>query len=165
MPNITFSLNGRDVTADDGETIWQAAKRHGTTIPHLCWHDAPGYRSDGNCRACVVEIEGERVLAASCQRKPSAGMKVKTDSERAKKSQAMVFELLAADQPPRADSHDPDAKFWQWIDAMGVDTGVAGAGRLPTGNKPKSDVTHAAISVNLDACINCGLCVRACREV
>jgi formate dehydrogenase major subunit len=162
---ITFSLNGRDVTAEDDETIWQVAKRHGTSIPHLCWHDAPGYRSDGNCRACVVEIEGERVLAASCQRKPTTGMKVKTGSERAKKSQAMVFELLAADQPPRADSHDPDAKFWAWIDQMGVDVGAKGAGRLPKANKPKSDVTHAAISVNLDACINCGLCVRACRDV
>jgi formate dehydrogenase major subunit len=165
MTKITFSLNGRDVSAEAGETIWQVAKREGTTIPHLCWHDAPGYRSDGNCRACVVEIEGERVLAASCQRKPSAGMKVKTNSERAKKSQEMVFELLAADQPPRADSHDPDAKFWQWIDTMGVDVGAKGAARIPKSHKPKSDTTHAAISVNLDACINCGLCVRACREV
>ncbi len=162
---ITFSLNGCDVSAGPDETIWQVAKRHGTDIPHLCWHDAPGYRSDGNCRACVVEIEGERVLAASCQRKPTVGMKVKTESERAKKSQAMVFELLAADQPPRADSHDPDAKFWAWIDRMGVDVGMTGAGRLPKSEKPRSDVTHAAISVNLDACINCGLCVRACRDV
>jgi formate dehydrogenase major subunit len=165
MSKITFSLNGKDVEADAGETIWQVAQRHGTTIPHLCWHPEPGYRSDGNCRACVVEIEGERVLAASCQRKPSAGMKVRTASERAKKSQAMVFELLAADQPPRADGHDPDAKFWQWIDRMGVDVGAAGAGRMPKAAKPKTDATHAAISVNLDACINCGLCVRACREV
>lgn len=158
---ITFTLDGKTVEADAGETIWQVAQRHGTTIPHLCWHPAPGYRADGNCRACVVEIEGERVLAASCQRKPSAGMKVKSASERAKKSQEMVFELLAADQPARADSHDPDAKFWAWIDRMGI----AETSRLPRADKPKSDTTHAAISVNLDACINCGLCVRACREV
>ncbi len=158
---ITFTLDGKTVEAEAGETIWQVAQRHGTTIPHLCWHPAPGYRADGNCRACVVEIEGERVLAASCQRKPAAGMKVKTASERAKKSQEMVFELLAADQPPRADSHDPDAKFWAWIDRMGI----AETSRLPRAAKPKSDTTHAAISVNLDACINCGLCVRACREV
>ncbi len=161
MTKISFSLNGRDVTAEDGETIWQVAHRHGTTIPHLCYHPAPGYRADGNCRACVVEVEGERVLAASCQRKPTAGMTVKTASERAKKSQDMVFELLAADQPPRADSHDPDAKFWTWIDRMGVNA----TSRLPRAAKPKSDTTHAAISVNLDACINCGLCVRACRDV
>ena len=109
----------------------------------------------------MVEVEGERVLAASCQRKPAAGMKVNTANERAKKSREMVFELLAADQPARDTSHDQTSKFWTWIDEMGV----APVSRLPAGEKPKSDTTHAAISVNLDACINCGLCVRACREV
>lgn len=161
MTRITFTLDGREVDAEAGETIWQVAQRNGTTIPHLCWHPAPGYRADGNCRACMVEVEGERVLAASCQRKAAPGMKVKTASERARKSREMVFELLAADQPQRAESHDPNAKFWQWIDAMGV----SATARLPRGEKPASDTTHAAISVNLDACINCGLCVRACREV
>jgi formate dehydrogenase major subunit len=161
MSKITFELDGKTVEAEAGETIWQVAQRHGTKIPHLCWHDAPGYRADGNCRACMVEVEGERVLAASCQRKCASGMKVKTGSDRAKKSRDMVFELLLADQPARDDSHDPKAKFWAWIDAMGVNP----VSRLPKGERPHSDQTHAAISVNLDACINCGLCVRACREV
>ncbi|MEZ5856289.1 MAG: formate dehydrogenase subunit alpha [Hyphomicrobiaceae bacterium] len=158
---ITFTLDGLEVEAHDGETIWQAAQRHGTTIPHLCWHDAKGYRADGNCRACVVEVEGERVLAASCQRKVAAGMKVKTASERARKSQEMVLELLVADQPPRSDSHDPKSKLWAWIDDMGI----AETSRYPRAAKPAADTTHAAISFNADACINCGLCVRACREV
>ena len=161
MTKITFELDGKPVEAEPGETLWQVAQRHGTTIPHLCWHPAPGYRADGNCRACMVEVEGERVLAASCQRKPANGMKVKTQTERAKKSRAMVFELLAADQPKRETSHDQQSKFWTWIDDMGVRP----VSRLPAAEKPKSDTTHAAIAVNLDACINCGLCVRACREV
>jgi len=158
---IKFTLDGQEIEAAPGETIWQVAERHGTKIPHLCWHPAPGYRADGNCRACMVEIDGERVLAASCQRKPAAGMKVKTASERAKKSREMVFELLIADQPVRDDSHDPSSKFWGWVDAMGIRP----TSRLPRDDRPASDTTHAAISVNLDACINCGLCVRACREV
>jgi formate dehydrogenase major subunit len=158
---ITFELDGNIVEAEAGETIWQVAQRNGTAIPHLCWHPAPGYRADGNCRACMVEVEGERVLAASCQRKAAVGMKVKTASERAKKSREMVFELLLADQPEREESHDPASKFWNWVDAMGVTT----TRRYPGGDKPAADVTHSAMSVNLDACINCGLCVRACREV
>jgi formate dehydrogenase major subunit len=158
---ITFELDGNPVEAEPGETIWQVAQRHGTQIPHLCWHPAPGYRADGNCRACMVEVEGERVLAASCQRKPANGMKVKTATERAKKSREMVFELLMADQPAREESHDPKAKFWNWVDALGIQP----MSRLPKGERPASDITHAAISVNLDSCINCGLCVRACREV
>jgi formate dehydrogenase major subunit len=158
---ITFELDGKTVEAEPGETIWQVAERNGARIPHLCWHPAPGYRADGNCRACMVEVEGERVLAASCQRKAAAGMKVRTASERARKSREMVFELLLADQPARDDSHDPRSKFWSWVDAMGVRP----VSRLPRGERPAADSTHAAIAVNLDACINCGLCVRACREV
>src|ERR1700681_3786431 len=96
---IPFTLDGREVAAEGGETIWQVAKRLGTEIPHLCYAPEPGYRPDGNCRACMVEIEGERVLAASCIRKPTAGMKVKTASARAKAARRTVFELLIADQP------------------------------------------------------------------
>ncbi len=158
---IKFLLDGVEVEAAPGETIWQVAKRQGTSIPHLCYHPAPGYRADGNCRACMVEIEGERVLAASCQRKAASGMKVKTASERAKKSREMVFELLLADQPARETSHDPKSKFWSWVDRMGV----APVSRMPSAERPAADNSHAAIAVNLDACINCNLCVRACREV
>src|SRR5918999_6219957 len=158
---ITFTLDGREVEAREGETIWQVAERHGSSIPHLCWHPAPGYRADGNCRACVVEIAGERVLAASCVRKPTPGMKVLTQTERAKKSRELVFELLIADQPAKQESHDPKSKFWAWVEAMGIET----TSRYPKGERPSADNTHAAIAVNLDACIHCGLCVRACREV
>ena len=84
----------------DGETIWQVApQRHGIELPHLCYSPEPGYRADGNCRVCMVEIEGERVLAASCIRKPPPGMKVKTQTDRAKTARQMVFELLVTDQP------------------------------------------------------------------
>ncbi|MGH1419214.1 MAG: formate dehydrogenase subunit alpha [Hyphomicrobiaceae bacterium] len=158
---ITFELDGKTVSAKEGETIWQVAKREGTSIPHLCWLPEPGYRADGNCRACMVEIEGERVLAASCQRKVSDGLKVKSASERAKKSREMVFELLLADQPAKEDSHDPESKFWNWVDTMGV----APTSRYPSAERHAPDTSHTAISVNLDACINCNLCVRACREV
>src|SRR6267154_6905921 len=94
---IKFTLDGAEVEARPGETIWQVANRRGTEIPHLCHSPAPGYRPDGNCRACMVEIEGERVLAASCIRQPTAGMKVKTASERASTARKMVMELLVAD--------------------------------------------------------------------
>ncbi len=158
---VTFELDGKSVEAQDGETIWQAANRLGTTIPHLCWQPEPGYRADGNCRACMVEIEGERVLAASCQRQATEGLKVRTATARARKAREMVFELLLSDQPEQAESHDPNAKFWQWIEAMDI----APESRYPANTKPAADYSHAAIAVNLDACIACGLCVRACREV
>ena len=158
---ITFTLDGVEVQARAEETIWQVAQRTGTTIPHLCHLPEPGYRPDGNCRACMVEVEGERVLAASCIRKPAAGMKVKTASERAKASRAMVFELLATDQPDReTQAHDPSSRFWAWADRMDI-----ALSRFPERRKVAPDRSHPAMAVNLDACIHCNLCVRACREV
>src|SRR3974390_1217804 len=96
---VKFILDGKEVEAHDRETIWEVAKRLGTDIPHLFYSPEPGYRADGNCRACMVEIEGERVLAASCIRKPTEGMKVKAASDRAKTARKMVFDLLVSDQP------------------------------------------------------------------
>ncbi|MEM7751127.1 MAG: molybdopterin-dependent oxidoreductase, partial [Pseudomonadota bacterium] len=161
MTKITFELDGQQVEADEGETIWQVAQRHDTKIPHLCWQPEKGYRADGNCRACMVEVEGERTLAASCVRQPAEGMKVKTSTERAKKSREMVFELLLSDQPQREQAPDPNSKFWTWIDDMDI----AASSRLPGRAAVETDRTHSAIAVNLDACIHCNLCVRACREV
>ncbi|MGB9026227.1 MAG: molybdopterin-dependent oxidoreductase, partial [Rhodomicrobium sp.] len=158
---ITFTLDGREVTALPEETIWQAAQRLGTSIPHLCWLPEPGYRADGNCRACMVEVEGERVLTASCIRKPAEGMKVKTASERAVKARAMVMELLLADQPAKPKAHDDISKFWAWAERTGVTKS-----RFPALEKhPAPDLSHPAMAVQLDACIQCNLCMRACREV
>ncbi len=148
------------MTAAPEETIWQVANRHGIEIPHLCWLPKPGYRADGNCRACMVEIAGERVLAASCIRKPAPGMTVHTDSERARFARRMVFELLLADQPARAQAHDPGSRLWQWAGTLGLD-----GSRLPRRPPPAPDRSHPAMAVQLDACIHCTLCVRACREV
>ena len=157
---IRFTLDGRDVEATPGETIWQVADRLGVEIPHLCYAPEPGYRPDGNCRACMVEIEGERVLAASCIRTPADGMVVNTASDRSKAARRMVMELLVADQPDRPVAHDKDSRLWQWADRIDVETS-----RLPARGAPAPDPSHPAMRVNLDACIHCNLCVRACREV
>jgi formate dehydrogenase major subunit len=160
---ISFNLDGQDVDAAQGETIWEVAKRLGTTIPHLCHKDAKGYRSDGNCRACMVAIDGERTLAASCIREPSNGMVVSTQGARETNARRMVMEMLVADQPERAAAHDKSSHLWDMAEAQGVSES-----RLPELEKeriPLLDNSHVAMSVNLDACIQCGLCVRACREV
>jgi len=157
---IKFTMDGSEVEAAPGETIWQVANRLGNEIPHLCWQPYPDYRADGNCRACMVEIKGERVLAASCIRKPAAGMVVTTGSERATAARKMVMELLLADQPARVAAHDPKSEFWRWADSFSIELS-----RFPVRTPPAKDDSHPAMRVNLDACIHCNLCVRACREV
>jgi len=96
---IEFKLNGQTVLGRPDETIIETAKRHGVEIPHLCY--APGLRPDGNCRACVVEVKGERTHAPSCCRYPTQGMEVTSDSPRARLSQKMVLELLLSDMPEK----------------------------------------------------------------
>jgi formate dehydrogenase major subunit len=159
--SVTFTLDGKTVTAEDGETIWSVAKRHGTHIPHLCHRPEPGYRPDGNCRACMVEIAGERTLQPSCKRQPTEDMHVTSASPRAETARRMVMELLLADQPPRDAAHDAQSHFWREAEAINLSHS-----RFPSRDtKPHADLSHPAMAVMLDACIACGLCVRACREV
>ncbi|SEW40799.1 formate dehydrogenase major subunit [Cognatiyoonia koreensis] len=163
MTAITFTLDGKDVTAEPGQTIWEVAHGRGLVIPHLCYKPAPGYRSDGNCRACMVAIEGERTLAASCIREPSEGMVVTTNQPREVQARRMVMEMLVADQPEKPVAHDKSSHLWDMAEQQGVHES-----RFPTMDAatiPLLDDSHVAMSVNLDACIQCGLCVRACREV
>jgi formate dehydrogenase major subunit len=154
--SVRFMLDGSEVEAQPGETILQAAARHDVAIPHLCYMD--GMRPDGNCRACMVEIDGERVLAPSCCRRPTEGMAVRTSSERALKSQRLVVEMLLSDTP--VTPHDPDSELAYWAERLGIT-----ATRFPQRDQPAPDFTHAGIEVRLDACIQCTRCVRACREV
>ncbi|MEQ5800664.1 formate dehydrogenase subunit alpha [Halomonas sp. H10-9-1] len=178
--DFTLTLDGVDVSARPGETLWQVAKRAGETIPHLCFKDAPGYRADGNCRACMVEIEGERTLAASCLREARPGMVVKSaSSERARTAREGVLELLVADQPDREAGPDRSSHFWDMAEALAIDADAVrqwlprrAEREAPTvhhvperAGSPVHDRSHSAMAVNLDACIECNLCVRACREV
>jgi formate dehydrogenase major subunit len=159
---ITFTLDGATVTAAPGQTIWEVANGRGLVIPHLCHKPAPGYRSDGNCRACMVAIADERTLAASCIREPRDGMLVTTNQPREVQARRMVMELLVADQPVQDVAHDRSSHLWDMASAQGV-----AMSRFPAkvDHIPLLDDSHVAMSVNLDACIQCGLCVRACREV
>jgi formate dehydrogenase major subunit len=156
----TFTIDDREIDIRAGETIFRAARRLGVKLPHLCYTPKPGYRPDGNCRVCMVEVEGERVLAASCIRMPTPGMKVKTQTDRAKTARRMVAELLVNDQPALEIAHDPDSELWKIVKRQNIEPG-----RFPRDARPAPDRSHPAMAVNLDACIHCNLCVRACREV
>ncbi len=152
---IEFNLNGAAVGARPGETLIQVADRLGVSIPRLCYK--PGMRPDGNCRSCMVEIKGERVLAPSCCRAPAPGMDVLTDSPRARHAQKLIVEMLAADVPARV--YKPDSELAQWQRKLGI-----GKPRFAPRAQPAADLSHPAMAVNLDACIQCTSCVRACRE-
>ena len=145
LEKVTFTLDGKEVSVPIGSTIWEAANGQGLKIPHLCHKPEPGYRSDGNCRACMVEIEGERVLAASCIRTVSEGMVVKSKSSRAVNARATVMELLVADQPKLA--HDASSHFWDMVNEVGIEES-----RFPERDRmsvPLLDDSHVAMNLSL----------------
>ncbi|MCM2253532.1 MAG: molybdopterin-dependent oxidoreductase, partial [Ramlibacter sp.] len=154
-PAVRFKLDGREVDARAGETILQVADREGVEIPRLCYKD--GLAAVGNCRACMVEIEGERTLAPSCCRAPTQGMEVSSRSERAVAAQKLVLELLLADMPEVGYTRHNELDQW----AARLELGQP---RFSPRGQVAPDLTHPAIAVNLDACIQCTRCLRACRD-
>src|SRR5437667_5137491 len=155
MP-VEFKLNGRTVVGRSDETLIETAKHYGIDIPHLCYKE--GMRPDGNCRTCMVEIKGERVLAPSCCRYPKEGMEVTTNSARALTSQKMSIELLLSDVPET--SYTLNSELDLWAKKLSV-----GKPRFAARHQPAEDLSHPAMAVHLDACIQCNRCVRACREL
>ena len=144
MTKIVFTLDGKKIEVDSAETIWKIASRHGNKIPHLCYRDSKDYVENGNCRTCVVEIEGEKALAPSCLRKPTNGMVVHTKSERSIKARGMVLELLLSNNP------EPRGNFKYWLGELGIKSS-----RIPGEEKIESDLTHPAMAVDLNKCIHC----------
>jgi len=157
---IRLQLNGKTVEALPGETLLQVAQREGIEVPHLC--HKTGLEPAGNCRACVVEVQGERTLTASCCRNVEADMQVHTDSERAVAARTMVLELLQSDMPssPIAPGLKTDNELTHWCQHMGIE-----GSRFEARAAVPADLSHPAIAVNMDHCIQCTRCVRACRDV
>ena len=152
---VSFTLNGQPVVGSSDETILETADRLGVEIPRLCYME--GMRADGNCRTCMVEIKGERVLAPSCCRYPKEGMEVITNNARALTSQKMSIELLLSDMPETSYTRNSELDFW----AARLEIGKP---RFRSRAQPVEDLSHPAMAVHLDACIQCTRCVRACRE-
>lgn len=156
MTRVSFSLNGKPVTANADENLLEICQREQLDLPHLCYR--PGQRADGNCRACVVEIQGERALAPSCRRTPSEGMVVNTNTERVRHAQAGVLDMLES---------SISGQRYTLQDELREARAKTGDTIEPTRRCPDQhlDHSHPAINFNADACILCTRCVRACREI
>ena len=89
-----LTLDGHEITVDEGKTLLEAARENGHDIPTICYHDAT--TANALCRICVVEVEGQRLLQPACIVKAGTGMKVTTRSERVDRARRTVLEMLAS---------------------------------------------------------------------
>src|SRR5271165_2655045 len=159
---VTLTIDGREVTAPEGATIWQAAKALGIDIPVLC-HDER-YDPVGVCRMCVVDI-GARVFAASCIRPCEDSMEVKTATPALERQRASLTALLLSDQPdPAVDPKETTTADNELL-ALARRYGAARGVSIPTGEGRGTDASNPVIAVNHDACILCDRCVRACDDI
>ncbi|MCL2583469.1 MAG: molybdopterin-dependent oxidoreductase, partial [Streptosporangiales bacterium] len=160
---VTLTIDGREVTAPEGTTIWEAAKAAGIDIPVLCHNER--FDPVGVCRMCVVDT-GAPAFAASCVRACENGMQVTTDSPELTSSRAMLTELLISDQPAR--ERDPkqtttaDSELLALADRLGINPEVSD---IPRASGRGVDLSSPVIAVDHDSCILCDRCVRACDDL
>ncbi|HEY6316239.1 MAG TPA: formate dehydrogenase subunit alpha [Streptosporangiaceae bacterium] len=159
---VALTIDGREVTAPEGATIWQAAKAAGIDIPVLC-HDER-FDPVGVCRMCVVDV-GVPVFAASCVRACENGMQVKTDTPELERNRAMLTKLLVSDQPPRERDPKQTTTGDNELLALADTYGVSRDDGLPCGSGRGADLSSPVIAVDHDACILCDRCTRACDDI
>lgn len=167
---VEFTLNGKRVRGPAGSTILDAAKEAGVEIPTLCYHDA--LEPIGACRMCVVEVEGSRTLVPGCQRQLEPGMVVRTDTERVRKSQQMVVELLQTEtdttRAPRileyAETYGAAPRRWGVLKPADDEATEAEKGHVRGHVRPGLKIDNELYVRDLDRCILCYRCVEACGE-
>ena len=159
---VTLTIDGREVTAPEGVTIWQAAKAAGIDIPVLC-HDER-FDPVGVCRLCVVDV-GAPAFAASCVRACENGMQVKTGTPELERNRATLTRLLISDQPPRERDPKQTTTADNELLALADRYGVSRDDGLPCGSGRGADLSNPVIAVDHDACILCDRCVRACDDI
>ncbi len=157
---VHLTIDGKAVEVPRHTTLWEAARRLRIEIPVLC-HE-PSLRPVGVCRMCVVEVEGQRTLQASCVREADEGMVVHTQSPLVRKQRRNLAELMMADQPAESRRQERTGDDALFDLARELD---AEPGRWPGGNSRPEDASSAVIHVEHQACILCDRCIRACDEV
>ncbi len=151
---ITLTIDGQEVTAEEGKTLLEVAREMGEDVPTICFHEAT--TANGLCRMCVVEVEGQRVLQPACIVKAGAGMKVQTRSEKVVRSRRTILEMLASTM---------DLSEAAEVQNMMYDYG-ASTSRFPDAERRESEVKddNPMYVRDYSKCLLCWRCVQVCAE-
>ncbi|MGH9334674.1 MAG: 2Fe-2S iron-sulfur cluster-binding protein, partial [Vicinamibacteria bacterium] len=159
---VEFTLNGKPVTAEAGSLVIDAAARAGVAIPHYCYHPALG--NPGNCRLCIVEVEGAPKPAVSCRLEVREGLVVRSDSEVARRAQqaSLEFHLM---------NHPLDCPVCDQSGECGLQDYYMEIGRYPSRvkedkvHKEKRIVAGPHVMLDQERCILCTRCTRFVDQV
>jgi NADH-quinone oxidoreductase subunit G len=167
MDTVTLTIDGRQITAEKGKTVLQAAIESGIKIPYYCYH--PGLAIDGSCRVCIVKIEKMPKLQTSCSTTVAAGMVVSTQTPDVVEARASVFEFLLINHPldcPVCDKGG-ECPLQDFSYSFGPnESRMDFARRVFDGEGVRADVDFGpTLMLNRNRCILCTRCVRFMREI
>jgi len=158
---VTFSIDGRDVSGREGETILEVARQSGIKIPTLCHLD--GLDPVGACRMCLVEISGQGRLQPACVTQVSEGMTVTTETERLKSYRKMILEMLFSERNHVCSVcvSNGHCELQDLAQSQGL-THIGMRYRYPT---LSVDASHERYVIDHNRCVLCTRCVRVCHEI
>jgi iron-only hydrogenase group A len=161
MANVDVTINGREVSVEEGSTILEAAQKAGFHIPTLC--HLKGLSPTGACRVCVVEVDGARNLVPSCAFPVRDGMVVRTHTPRVLEARTTIVQLLLANHPPECLTcvRNGDCELQSLAESLNIR-------EIPYhGERRRAPVDLSSPSIERDPekCILCGRCVRVCEEI
>ena len=156
-----ITIDGKKIEVEEGKNVLDCALEAGIYIPHLCHHK--DLSPLGSCRMCVVEVEGQEGVTTSCTLKAKDGMNITTKSDNLEKLRMLALELLLAGHPEDCTTCPKygNCELQMLIQYIGPKTG-----RLKMRTKGfKQNEANPLIIHDMNRCVLCGRCVRACNEL
>lgn len=163
MGEITFSIDGLKIKANEGDTILRAALEHGIYIPHLCYH--PDLKPFGGCRLCMIEIEG-RGLTISCKTPVEEGVRVITENPEINKARRIAAELIITNHYSEClqCARNTDCRLQDIATYIGIEEGRLQRLKRTVRDLPIDD-SNPFFYRDPNKCVLCGICVRTCEEI
>ena len=161
MALVTLTIDGKQVTVEEGTMIIEAARSAGIDIPSLCY--LKDINVIGACRVCVVEVEGAKTLQAACVTPVRPGMVVRTNTPAVRASRKLTVELILSDHPYECPTcaRNLNCELQTLADRLGI--------RRVRFQSPKEeepvDMSTPAIVRDPNKCILCRRCVAVCEKV
>lgn len=158
---INLTINNKKVSAQEGDTILEAARRNNIMIPNFCYLE--GVHQAGSCRICVVEVEGAKTLQASCLVQVREGMVIHTNTEKVKKTRKLLYELMLSDHPRDclSCSRNQSCEFQKLGELMGISE-LRFEGEM---SRSYLDDQSPSIVRDTSKCILCRRCVTVCNQI
>ncbi len=161
MSTVTLTIDGREIQAEQGDTVLETAKKAGIHIPTLCYLEE--INEIGACRVCVVEVEGGKALQTACTTPVAEGMKIKTASPAVRHARKIVVELLLSDHP--SDCLKCIRNQNCELQSLADDLGIREIHYEGERNQRPIDDLSASVVRDPEKCINCRRCISTCNDV